>query len=123
MKREIFLLADRGSESTAFPLFQLPNGVRLSGYQGSSDDQQGGKMFSTNQSICLRFRSQPIRLRKIALAKRKPANLWLSGKRGHGKRGHGKRGHGERGHGKRGHGKRGHGKRGHGKHGCGKRGH
>ena len=35
-------------------------------------------MFSTNQSICLRFRSQPIRLRKIALAKRKPANLYTN---------------------------------------------
>ena len=37
-----------------------------------------GKMFSTNQSICVRFRSQPIRLRKIALAKRKPANLYTN---------------------------------------------
>ena len=35
-------------------------------------------MFSINQRICLRFRSQPIRLRKIALAKRNPANLYTN---------------------------------------------
>ena len=35
-------------------------------------------MFSTSQSICLRFGSQPIRLRKIASAKRKLAILYTN---------------------------------------------
>ena len=35
-------------------------------------------MFSTNQRICLRFQSQPIRSRKIALAKRKLVNLYTN---------------------------------------------
>ena len=39
--------------------------------------EQRGKMFPTGK-ICLRFRSQPIKLRKIALAKRKPANLYTN---------------------------------------------
>ena len=37
--------------------------------------EQGGKMFSTNQKVCLRFRSKPIRLHKFIIARENPSNF------------------------------------------------
>ena len=37
--------------------------------------KQGGKTFWTNQKVCLRFRSKPIRLHKFAIARENPSNF------------------------------------------------